>query len=62
MSATYTTRDEAVLREVVEPLGEYVSEHDVQAIADEVLGDHAEGYACVVTEAEFWAVVERHAL
>jgi hypothetical protein len=65
MPATYTTRNEAIQREIVEPIMardvESIDEYDVQAIADAVLGDHAEGYACQVDEQTFWSIVEANA-
>lgn len=66
MVTTYTTRDEAIQAEVVDPImagdvQDAYSEYDVDAIAAIVLGDYSDGYACRVDETEFWAVVERHA-
>jgi len=64
---TYATRAEAIQREIIDPIeasGEVSdarAEFDVDAIADEVLGDHAAGYAPIVDADEFWRVVERHA-
>lgn len=61
----YTTRTEAIAREIVEPIeagDATAAEFDVEAIAGEVLGGYDEGYACVVEAEEFWAVVARHAL
>lgn len=70
---TYTTRNEAITREITEPLGEYAAEHDIDAIADEVLYWHDEvredgsiwlpgcGYRRN-QEVDFWEVVEKHAL
>lgn len=58
----YATRDEAILREIVEPLGEHAETHDVQAIADEVLGTYEQGYALIVDVDEFWGIVAQHAL
>lgn len=62
---TYTTHDEAVQREIIEPLGEFADEHDIDAIADEVLTTTGEGvdYRWTIDEdADFWAIVEKHAL
>lgn len=42
MTTTYTTRTDAVEREVVVALGEYVEDFDVNAIADEVLVWHTD--------------------
>lgn len=63
----YTTRDEAIQREIIDPIeasGEVAdarAEFDVDAIADEVLGDYEAGYASRVDADEFWRIVERHA-
>ena len=37
---TYDTRDEAIQHEIIEPLGEYAQEHDVDAIADKIIVWH----------------------
>jgi hypothetical protein len=60
----YTTRDEAIQREIVEPIeaGEATRDgYDIEAIADEVLGTYAEGYALQVDTDEFWEIVAKHA-
>lgn len=65
MTRTYSTRTEAIQREIVEPIMagdvESIDEYDVETIAAEVLGDYARGYALQVDEASFWASVERNA-
>ena len=67
MTTTYTTRDEAIQREIVaaiEASGEVAdawAEFDIDAIAEEVLGDYADGYELKVDLDEFWRIVERHA-
>lgn len=33
---------------------------DIDAIADEVLGGHEEGYACRVSAEEFWDIARKH--
>lgn len=61
----YTTRTEAIDREIIEPIAASAAsaaEYDIDAIADEVLGDHAAGYACQVTPEQFGAVVAEHEL
>lgn len=67
----YTTRDEAIYHEITAPLGDDVTDFDVDAIADELIEfrvDHDDqgrelldtaGYE-VREDVEFWAVVERH--
>lgn len=62
---TYTTRDEAIHNEIILALGEYADEHDIDAIADEVLISIGEGtqYRIILNEdVDFWAVVEANAL
>ncbi|MDO5619309.1 hypothetical protein [Kocuria sp.] len=63
---TYTTRTEAIDREIIEALEagaveDARAEYDVDAIADDVLGGHEDGYALMVSEADFWTIVERYA-
>lgn len=61
--STYTTRDEAIQREIVEPIeagDATATEFDVDSIADAVLSDHNEGYA-VREDVDFWAVVAENA-
>lgn len=58
---TYTTRDEAVQREIIEPLGEYANEHDTDAIAEEVIITTGEGTKFRYTineDVDFWEIVE----
>lgn len=57
---TYSTRDEAIEREIVAALAEYAADYDIEAIADEVLGDYGEGYVCKVDTDTFWEVVAKH--
>lgn len=57
---TYETRNEAVQREIIEPLGEWAEEHDIDAIADELIVCYATGPNAVYSvdeDADFWAVV-----
>lgn len=64
---TYITRDDAIQREIVDPIeasGEVRdarAEYDIDAIADAVLGDHAQGYATRVDDGEFWQHVAANA-
>lgn len=63
---TYSTRDEAIVREILEPIANGAvedahAEYDIDAIADEVLGGYSDGYACQVEAAEFWSIVAAHA-
>lgn len=61
---TYTTRDEAITREIIEPLGEYANEHDTDAIAEEVIITTGEGTKLrykLNEDVDFWEVVEANA-
>ena len=60
--ARYTTRDEAIHREIIEPIeagDATAAEYNIDAIADAVLLDYDNGYA-PDPEVDFWAVVEKH--
>jgi len=54
----YTDRTEAIEREIIVP----IEAGDVDAIADEVLGDYEQGYACMVDPERFWEIVAAHEL
>lgn len=58
---TYESRTDAIRREIIEPLGEYAQEHDVDAIADEIIIAGDNGFA-IDQDADFWAIVANHAL
>lgn len=63
---TYSTRDEAIQAEIIDPImagdvQDAYSEYDIDAIASLVLGGYSDGYASRVDDAEFWDIVERHA-
>ncbi|MBK4161027.1 hypothetical protein GWO73_04190 [Corynebacterium macginleyi] len=62
---TYTTRNEAIDNEIITPLGEYADQHDVDAIADEVLTTTGEGTDYRYTlrdDVDFWDITAEHAL
>lgn len=54
---TYTTRTEAIFAEIIAPLGEFTDNFDIEAIADQAIGDYSEGYAPKLGADEFWAIV-----
>lgn len=60
----YTTRDEAVQREIVDVLGEDAKDHDIEAIANDVIefGHDARtsGYFNNADPEEFWDTVENN--
>ena len=60
----YTTRDEAIAREIIDPIeagNATAAEFDIDAIADQVLGSYENGYACQVEHDEFWQIVADNA-
>lgn len=66
ISTTYTTRDDAIYWEIIRPIeasGDVTdvrAEFDIDAIADEVLGDYDDGYACQVGDDRFWEIAMAH--
>ena len=58
MTTTYTTRNEAVEREIVEALGEYAADYDIDAIAERTIASRGDcsGFYCTVTPEEFWTI------
>lgn len=62
--ATYTTREEAIEREIIEVIeaGDAISEdYDIDAIADAVISDYEDGYTLKVEESDFWGIVADNA-
>lgn len=58
--ATYTTRTEAIEREIIEVINAgdaNANDYNVEAIAVLVIGDYEDGYALKVDESEFWSIV-----
>lgn len=69
----YSRRDEAIHREIIEPLGEEATNFDIEAIADEMITWHDEYNAKgeininrsgfrIKEDADLWEIIERHAL
>lgn len=63
----YGSRDEAVVREIVEPIeagdvDDARAVFDVDAIAEKVLSGYEHGFSCVVDADTFWEIVACHAL
>lgn len=58
---TYTTRNEAVQREIIEPLGEWAEEHNIDAIADQLIKAEDDGFT-IDQDADYWAVVAANTL
>lgn len=62
--ATYTTRGEAIEREIIEVIeaGDASRDgYDIDAIADAVIGDYEDGFTIRVNEADFWGIVADNA-
>ena len=60
---TYSTKNEAIKREIVEPLGEHAGDHDIDAIADEIIisgGTAVHPQFSIDPAADFWAIVARN--
>lgn len=65
MARTYTTRNEAIYREIIEAIeaGDATrDQYDIEAIADKVLCGYEDGYMLKVEEPEFWRIVEENAI
>lgn len=58
----YTSRNEAIAREITDALGTEAENFDIDAIADETLDSFEHGYRFTVDPETFWVIVERHAL
>ncbi|ACP33598.1 hypothetical protein [Corynebacterium aurimucosum] len=62
---TYARRDDAITREIIEPLGEYAAEHNIDAIADELIicdGTGLDPVYYINPDADFWNIVANNAL
>ncbi len=61
---TYATRDEAVQREIIEPLGEYANEHNIEGIEEQVIITTGEGTELrykLNEDVDFWEIVAANA-
>lgn len=61
---TYTTRNEAVQREIIEPLGEYANEHNIEGIEEQVIVTTGEGTELrykLNEDVDFWEIVAANA-
>lgn len=66
MARTYTTRSEAIYREIIEAIEagdvqDAYAAYDIDTIADKVLCDYEDGYMLKVEEPDFWRIVEENA-
>lgn len=53
----YTTKTDAMEREILPALGEYASDHDLDAIFDRAFTWTGRGYEQTVSSDEFWEIV-----
>lgn len=58
---TYTTKNDAIQYEIIEPLGEWAKEHNIDAIADELITATSTGFHIDDTK-DFWDVVANNSL
>lgn len=61
---TYTTRDEAITREIIEPLGEYANEHNIEEIEEQVIITTGEGTELryhLNEDVDLWEIVAANA-
>ena len=56
----YTTKNDAIQYEIIEPPGEWANEHNIDAIADELITSTATGFHIDDTK-DFWGVVANNA-
>ena len=57
----YTTREECVEKEIIERLGAYVDEYDVEEIAAELIEQDGNGMWYIPADVEeFWRVAEEN--
>lgn len=62
-STFYATRAEAVQREIIEPIAagdveDVRAEYDIDALEDVVLAGPTEQWRCLVSDEDFWTLVE----
>ena len=65
MTTTYARRDDAIHNEIILPLGDYAQEHDIDAIADQLIicdGSGLNPEYSLNPDADFWGIVAAHAL
>lgn len=62
---TYNFRPEIIAHEIIESLGDFAADFDIDAIADElIIADYSKNdpVFTINQDKDFWAVVESHAL
>lgn len=64
MSTIYGIRNDAIQNEIIAPLGEYADQHNIDAIADQLIimdTDRGEVTYRIDENADFWEIVEANA-
>lgn len=64
MSTIYGIRNDAIQNEIIAPLGEYAGQHNIDAIADQLIimdTDRGEVTYRIDENADFWEIVEANA-
>lgn len=60
----FVTRQDAIKATIIKPINECdnVANYNIEAIADAVLSDYADGYRLMVDEYEFWNILADNVL
>lgn len=59
-NSVYTTRPEAIDREIIPALGGFEEDFDIESIADEVLDCDKDGYWVKASVEEFYEIAAMH--
>ena len=59
---TYTTKNDAIQYEIIEPLGEWANEHNIDNIVDELITTTDDNRYHLDTTKDFWDVVANNSL
>lgn len=60
---SYSTKNDAIQREIIEPLGEYAGNYNIDAIADEIIisgGTAVAPQFSIDPAADFWVIAARN--
>lgn len=60
LPTTYTTRTDCIDQEIIIPLGEYVHDHDIDVIADELILTDEKGRYYIDPKKDFWQTVQNN--
>ena len=59
-NSVWSTRAEAIEREIIPALGDYVDDFDIDGLADEVLDSDQDGYWCCVSPERFFEIAAKY--